>query len=183
MQLCIILFGISERSSLLVYLSNSGIFFIMTSFDFKTWCSDHALKQKTIDELGKCDLGSQEALKLVHTDDIATLDLTLGLKKLLLHTLEQLNGAEKGPTASEKRPIETTPVTTKTLASNGGIEELLKKIAGVSLDDPPVTRGATEKPLFVPLQRADNNLQVFLGIQDKTGDEIIIFNLFLFPPL
>ena len=61
--------------------------------------------------------------------------------------------------------------------------ELLKKIAGVSLDDPPVTRGATEKPLFVPLQRADNNLQVFLGIQDKTGDEIIIFNLFLFPPL
>ena len=73
----------------------------------------------------------------------------------------------------EKRPIETTPVTTKTLASHGGIEELLKKSAGVSLDDPPVTRGATEQPLFVPLERADNNLQVFLGIEDKTGDEII----------
>ena len=145
----------------------------MTSFDFKTWCSDHALKQKMIDELGKCDLGSQEALKLVHVDDIATLDLTLGLKKLLLHNLEQLNGVEKVPKASEKRLIETTPVTTKTLASNGGIEELLKKIAGVSLHDPPVTRGATEKPLFVPLERADHNLQVFLGIEDKTGDEII----------
>ena len=143
----------------------------MTSFNFKTWCSDHGLKQKTIDELGKCDLGSQEALKLVHADDIATLDLTLGLKKLLLHTLAQLNGTEKVPKASEKRPIETMPVTTKTLASNGGLEELLKKIAGVSLDDPPVTRGATEQPLFVPFERVDNNLQVFLGIQDKTGDE------------
>ena len=32
--------------------------------------------QKTIDELGKSYLDSQ-ALKLVHTDDIATLDLTL----------------------------------------------------------------------------------------------------------
>ena len=67
----------------------------MTSFDFKTWCSDHGLKQKTIYELGKSDLDSQEALKLVHADDIATLDLTLGQKKLLLHALAELNGAEK----------------------------------------------------------------------------------------
>ena len=70
------------------------------------------------------------------------------------------------------RPIETTPVTTKTLANNGGLEELLKKITGVSLNDPPVTRGATEQPLIVPLERVHNNLQVFLGIQDKTGGEI-----------
>lgn len=70
-------------------------FFIMTSFDFKTRCSNHGLKQKMIDELGKSDLGSQEALKLVHADDIATLDLTLRQKKLLLHALAELNGAEK----------------------------------------------------------------------------------------
>ena len=81
----------------------------MTSFDFKTWCSDHALKQKMIDELGKCDLGSQEALKLVHVDDIATLDLTLGLKKLLLHTLEQLNGVEKVPKASREETNRNDP--------------------------------------------------------------------------
>ena len=55
------------------------------------WSSHHRLKQKTIDELWKSNLDSQEALKLVHADDIATLDLTLGLKKLLLHTLAQLN--------------------------------------------------------------------------------------------
>ena len=108
-------------------LSNS-IFFIMTSFDFKTWCSDYGLKQKTIYELGKSDLDSQEALKLVHADDIATLDLTLGQKKLLLHALAELNGAEKIAKAGETKPIKTTPVTTKTFASDGGLEELLKKI-------------------------------------------------------
>ena len=67
----------------------------MTSFDFKTWYSDHGLKQKTIEKLWKSDLDSQEALKLVHVDDITTLDLTLGQKKLLLHTLTELNSAEK----------------------------------------------------------------------------------------
>ena len=86
---------------------------------------------------------------LVHADNIATLDLTLGLKKLLLHTLAQVNGADKVPKASETSPIETMPVTTKTLANNGGLEEPLKKITGVSLDDPPVARRATEQPLSV----------------------------------
>ena len=89
----------------------------MTSFDFKTWCSDHGLKQKTIDELGKSNLDSQEALKLVRVGNIATLDLTLGQKKLLLHALAELNGAEKIPKAGETKPIKTTPVTTKTLGS------------------------------------------------------------------
>ena len=73
-----------------------------------------------------------------------------------------MTSAEKVRKAGKTRPIKTTPVTTKTLANNGGLEELLKKIAGVSLNDPPVTRGATEQPLFVPLERVDNNLQVFL---------------------
>ena len=41
------------------------IFSIVTSFAFKTWCSDHGLKEKTIDKLGK---KSQEALKLVLAD-------------------------------------------------------------------------------------------------------------------
>lgn len=100
----------------------------MTSFDFKTRRNDHGLKQKTIDKLGKSDLDSQEALKVVHSDDIATLDLTLGQKTILLHTLAELNGAEKILKAGETKPIETTPVTTKTLASDGGLQEPLKKI-------------------------------------------------------
>ena len=78
-----------------------------------------------------------------------------------------MTSAEKVHKAGETRPIKTTPVTTKTLANNGGLEELLKKIAGVSLNDPPVTRGATEQPLFVPLERVDNNLQVFLAYRTR----------------
>ena len=123
----------------------------MTSFDSKTWCSNHGLKQKTIDELGKSNLDSQETLKLVHADNIATLDLTLGQTKLVLHALAELNGSEKIPKAGDTKPIETTPVTTKTLASDGGLEELLKKIGGVSLDHLLVMLGASEQPLSVPL--------------------------------
>ena len=67
----------------------------MTSFDFKTWCSD--LKQKTIDKLGESDLDSQDAFKLVHADDIATLDLTLGQRKLLLHALALNERCGKNP--------------------------------------------------------------------------------------
>ena len=68
-------------------------------------------------------------------------------------------------------PIKTMPVTTKTLVSNDSLEELLKKIGGVSLDDLLVMCGATEQPLSMPLERVENNLQVFLGVQDKKGGE------------
>ena len=92
---------------LLAYIAIQ-FFFIMTSFDFKMRRNDHGLKQKTIDELGKSDLDSQEALKLVHADDIATLDLTLGQTKLLLHTLAELNGGQKSPKAGKTKPINNT---------------------------------------------------------------------------
>ena len=71
------------------------------------------------------------------------MDLTLGQEKLLLHALQGLNGAgQEAPI--EYKPAETAPVTTKSLASDGRLEELLKKIGGVSLmTDPLVTLGAT----------------------------------------
>ena len=49
-----------------------------------------------------------------------TLDLSLGQKKILLHALAELNGATKIPKGGETKPIETTPVTAKTLASDAG---------------------------------------------------------------
>ena len=79
--------------------------------------------------------------------------------------------AEKIPKAAETKSIETTPVTTKKLASDGGFEELLKKNGRVSLNDPLVTLGATKQPLSVSLERVDNNPQVFLGVQDKKAGE------------
>ena len=83
----------------------------MVTFDVKKWCSDHRLKEQTIEELKKNDLDCQEALRLVHADDLGTMDLTLRQKKLLLHALQDLNGA--GQEAIEEKPAETAPVTTK----------------------------------------------------------------------
>ena len=45
-----------------------------------------------------------------------------------------MKGAGKIPKAGETKTIETASVTTKTLASDSSLEELLKKIGGVSLD-------------------------------------------------
>ena len=66
----------------------------MTSFDFIKGSSNHGLKQAMIEELVKHDLDSQAALKLIHADDIATLELTLGQRRLLLHAVEMLNGTQ-----------------------------------------------------------------------------------------
>ena len=79
---------------------------------------------------------------------------------------------KKIPEACATKRIETTPVTTKTLASDGGLEETLEKIGGVLLGDPLVTLGATEQPSSVTLERVENNPRVFLGVQDKKGGEL-----------
>jgi len=126
---------------------------------------DSGLKEGTIEQLKKNDLDSQEALKLVNSDDIGTLDLTLGQRKILLHALALLHSKEKSSTSEVTKSSETVSVTTKSLANDEGLEELLKKIGGISLDDPLVTLGATEQPSSVPLERVDNNPQVFLGTQ------------------
>ncbi|KAK3740278.1 hypothetical protein QZH41_000197 [Actinostola sp. cb2023] len=107
-----------------------------------------------------------EALKLVAAEDIATLELTLGQRKLLLQAVQGLSKTknEEKEDNQIKSEDETTPVTTKTLAKDGGLEEILKKIEGISLDDPLYTLGATEQPsLSAPLGRLDQNPQVFLG--------------------
>lgn len=56
----------------------------MTGFDFKKWCSENGLKQSTMETLEKNDLDSKDAFKLVHADDVATLDLTLRQRELFM---------------------------------------------------------------------------------------------------
>ncbi|KAK3703835.1 hypothetical protein QZH41_012447, partial [Actinostola sp. cb2023] len=135
-------------------------------FDFKSWCDGNGLKKATVDELDKNDLDILEAIKLVAAEDIATLELTLGQRKLLLQAVQGLSKTknEEKEDNQIKSEDETTPVTTKTLAKDGGLEEIFKKIEGISLDDPLYTLGATEQPsLSAPLGRLDQNPQVFLG--------------------
>ncbi|KAK3750302.1 hypothetical protein QZH41_001778 [Actinostola sp. cb2023] len=141
----------------------------------------NGLKKATVDELEKNDLDILEALKLVAAEDIATLELTLGQRKLLLQAVQGLSKTknEEKEDNQIKSEDETTPVTTKTLAKDGGLEEILKKIEGISLDDPLYTLGATEQPsLSAPLGRLDQNPQVFLGSttqqSSKKGGKVIV---------
>ena len=90
----------------------------MSSFDFKKWCSDNGLKESTIETLRRNDLDSQDALKLVHADDVGTLDLTLGQRRLFMQALNLLNGNDQDQKTEEKHPSQSTPVTTKSLAND-----------------------------------------------------------------
>jgi len=67
------------------------------------------------------------------------------------------------------------PITTKSLASNGGLEEILKKIESAgSLEESLLALGSTDfsstKPLALTtstLPRLNNDPHVFLGLQQK----------------
>ena len=84
-----------------------------------------------------------------------------------MQTLKLLNGTDADHKTEEKHSSEGTPVTTKSLANDGCLEDLLKKIGGISMDDPLLTLGATRQPLSGPLKGVDNNPQVFLGTQNQ----------------
>ena len=84
-----------------------------------------------------------------------------------MQALNLLNGNDQDQKTEEKHPSESTPVTTKSLANDGGLEDLLKKIGGISMDDPLLKLGATEQPFPVLLERDDNNPQMFLGTQHQ----------------
>ena len=47
---------------------------VRSSFDFKKWCRDNGLKESTIETLRNHDLDSQDVLKLVHADNVGTMD-------------------------------------------------------------------------------------------------------------
>ena len=76
-----------------------------------------------------------------------------------------LNGTDPDQKPQEKHSSKSSPVTTKSSSNDVGLEDLLKKIEGLSMDDPFVTLGTTGQPSSMPLERVDNNPQVFLGTQ------------------
>ena len=126
-----ILFAISERSTLFVFSAICKFFLVMSSFDFKKWCSDNELKESTIETLRNNDLDSADALKLVHADNVGMLDLTLGQRSLFMQALNLLNSNDQDYKTEEKHPCKSTPLTTKSPANDGGLEDLLKKIGGI----------------------------------------------------
>ena len=99
----------------------------------------------------KNDLDSQDALNNAGLNPWAEETVHAGFKPAERH----------GARPQDEREH---PITTKSLANDGGLEDLLKKIGGISIDDP---LGATGQPFSVPHERVDNNLQVFLGTQHQ----------------
>ena len=80
-----------------------------------------------MEALEKDNLDSEDALKLVHADDASALDLTPRQRKLLMQALKLLSGMDPDQKPGEKHSSESTPITTKSLANDGGLEDLLKK--------------------------------------------------------
>jgi len=125
--------------------------------------------------LKKEDLDSQEALKLLTSNDTDALGLSLGQKRVFEAVLRRL----KVTGVTESTTNKSIPVTTKSLAKDGGLEEILKKIKGTgSLEDSLLALGTTDLSRAgksqatlnsSTLSRLDNDPQVFLGRQQKAG--------------
>lgn len=116
----------------------------MASFAFNKWCTTTQLKEATVDALKKEDLHCEEALKLLTVKDVEEfgLSLSVGQKRVLEAALKKLKLGEQAKPEPEDV---TDPITTKSLAKDGGLEEILKKIEGAgSLEDSLLAIGSTD---------------------------------------
>ena len=85
----------------------------MSTFDFKSGCEANQPKEATINVLTKEDLDSEEALKLLTSNDSDNLGLSMSQKRIFEAAVRKL----KQTGAKETTSDECTPVTTKTLAN------------------------------------------------------------------
>ena len=100
--------------------------------------------RKDLRLLKKEDLDSEDALKLLMAKDVEDLKLMVGQKRLLAAALTMLKAPSVKPDVAE-------PVTTKSLAKDGGLDKILKKIERASsLEDLLLALGSTE-PFINPL--------------------------------
>ena len=110
-------------------------------------------------------------MKLLISNDSKNLGLGVGQKRIFEAALRKI----KQTGAKETTSNESTPVTTKTLAKDGGLEEILKKIEGAdTLKDSVLALGTTDfsgsgkSPATLnstTLSRLDNDPYVFLDRQ------------------
>ena len=147
----------------------------MSTFEFKPWCQANELKEATIHLMKKEDLDSDEALKLLTSNATELLGLSMGQKQVFEAALRKLKQTRVKDTTSNK----SIPVTTKSLAKDGSLEEILNKAEGVSsLEDSLLALGMTnlsgsgKSPATLnssTLSRLDNDPHMFLGHRQKAG--------------
>ena len=116
----------------------------MASFNFDTWCTATKLTETSVDILKKEDLNTEEALQLLTSTDLEKLGLSIGQKRDLEAALKKLpKDVNEKPSLGDATAA-SDPITTKSLASDGGLEEILKKIESAgSLDECLLALGST----------------------------------------
>ena len=147
----------------------------MASFNFDTWCTATKLTETSVDYLKKEDLDTEEALQLLTSTDLEKLGLSIGQKRDLEAALKKLRKDVNEKPSLGDATAASDPITTKSLASDGGLEEILKKIESAgSLDESLLALGSTDFSSAKPpalntstLPRLDNDPHVFLGLQQK----------------
>ena len=148
----------------------------MASFNFDTRCTATKLTETSVDILKKEDFDTKEALQLLTLTDLEKLGLSIGQKRVLEAAMKKLRKEVK----EKPSPFDATgtsyPVTSKSLASDGGMEEILKTIETSvgSLDESLLALGSTEFSSAKPpalntstLPRLDNDPHVFPSLQQK----------------
>ena len=141
----------------------------MASFNFDTWCTATKLTETSVDILKKEDLDTEEALQLLTPTDLEKLGLSIGQKRVLEAALKKLRQDVNEKPSPGDATGASDPITTKSLASDGGLEEILKKIESAgSLDESLLALGSTDFSSAKPpalnmstLPRLDNDPHVF----------------------
>ena len=118
----------------------------MASFNFDMWWTATKLKETSVDILKKEDLDTKKALQLLTPMNLENLGLSIGQKCVLEAALKKLQkDVNKKPSPGDATGV-SDPITTKSLASDGGLEEILNKIwSAGSLDESLL---AQDRPTF-----------------------------------
>ena len=136
----------------------------MASFNFDMWWTATKLTEASVDILKKEDLDTKKALQLFTPMNLENLGLSIGQKCVLEAALKKLQkDVNKKPSPGDATGA-SDPMTTKSLASDGGLEEILKKIWSAGTDF------SSTKPVALntsTLPRLDKDPHVFLGLQQK----------------
>ena len=128
------------------------------------WWTATKLTEASVDILKKEDLDTKKALQLFTPMNLENLGLSIGQKCVLEAALKKLQkDVNKKPSPGDATGA-SDPMTTKSLASDGGLEEILKKIWSAGTDF------SSTKPVALntsTLPRLDKDPHVFLGLQQK----------------
>ena len=99
-------------------------------------CTATKLTETSVDILKKEDLDTRKALQLLTQMNLENLGLSIGQKCVLKAALKKLQtDVNEKPSPGDATGASDT-ITTKSLVSNGGLEEILKKVESAgSLDE------------------------------------------------